>query len=393
MSDDAPVESELDDGLGLQEFELLPPPRRQYDGWHLPRKQMIRHSQWSEPLRDIVAARADPRGPIRYLGLPGADLLDLHHFHRQLCVPTGHQLRFIGFDRAARTQDEGNTLINTVFADLIRDPLVEDGSHLYGDDLYQIIDKSSVPFREVQRKAPFDVVNLDFCKPVVGEDMSTTEGFYALIKRIFLIQRTNDPWLLLLTSRVSFDSFATGTLEQLLRLLEACRDSCAGFNEALLRAIEVVKPLTAPEAEKLDREQFFKIASSLAGLWIVGTAGETACRITLVNAVGYAVHGDDLDMLSLSIKVEPNYDLTQASPASDASNEAECAQKSRVLSTILSLDNLDEYLRSNPAWSERSTRESVALMKSANHPIGPYLEWLADKGVDVSIIEEELHSG
>ncbi|MEU4514006.1 hypothetical protein AB0G05_31285 [Nonomuraea wenchangensis] len=376
---------ELDADLGLDDYELLAPPPRSYDGWHLPRKQFIRHSQWSEPLRDILNARSNPLAPISYLGLPGADLLDLRHLHERLCEPTGRRLRFVGFDRAARPQEADNAILNTAFADMIRKPLVEDESRLFGDDLHLLLDEASVAFREVRRRAPFDVINLDFCEPVVGADLSSVSCVYPLLKRLFSLQRTNNPWLLLLTSRVKEEAFASSTLVSLLKVLEINRQQCDGFEALLPELLAGGRPLAEQDARSMEDGQFFRLVALLLGLWLISAAEDAHCKVSLVSAAGYAVYGGGgMDMLSLSIKVEPDYGLVANGVGRADRAKQECQQAKRMAPRISRPDSIDDYLAANIEWAHRATREAVALMESANHPLGPYLDWLVAKGIDIT---------
>src|SRR4051794_11388333 len=113
-------DDELEGDLGQDKFELTVTPERTYDGWHLPRKQVVRHAQWSGPLGDLLRRRKAAPTTIRYLGLPGRDLLDIRHLLDTVCAPMGCEISFIGFDRAAKDNDPANPLLNSAYADLMR---------------------------------------------------------------------------------------------------------------------------------------------------------------------------------------------------------------------------------------------------------------------------------
>ena len=82
---------QLDDQDGLiagifGDFEYAQPRTapKEFMPWHKPRKQFVRRKQWSALLRRLYKNRG-PGDPLRYLGLPGTDLIDLRYLHKELC--------------------------------------------------------------------------------------------------------------------------------------------------------------------------------------------------------------------------------------------------------------------------------------------------------------------
>jgi len=354
-----PQDDDLDDGLGLEKFAFPSANLFRYDGWHLPRKQFIRHSQWSEPLRALMAERADVGGPLRYLGLPGADLLDIRHLHERLCLPDGRVITFLGFDRSAHPNSAENFAVNAAYADMLRSPLVED-SNILPDDLYLLIDEASIAFQEMKRRAPFDVINLDFCEGVFGADINAQSCVYPLLMRLFSVQRTNDPWLLLITSRVSADAFASTTLQRLLAMLQSNVTDCEGFASACSEVLPTELPMDESTARGLPANVFFSLVSLMAGKWLVRAAAAANCKLKVVSAAGYKVHGgaQAMDMLSLSIRVEPQYVLSADGTGLVGGENDECAQALRMVPRMARPESIDEYLDQNETSSRRATAES-----------------------------------
>lgn len=89
-------------------------------------------------------------------------------------------------------------------------------------------------------------------------------------------------------------------------------------------------------------------------------------------------------MLSLAVRVRPLF-LTDADDAGFVAPDEydECAAATSLARAMGRVDNIDDYLADDAARSERYTRESIALMRSANHQMEPYLEFLRQRGVDV----------
>ena len=68
-----------------------------YKPWHRPRKQFVRREQWSALLRRLYDER-EPGDAVRYLGLPGTDLIDLRYLYEEVCRANERPLRFLGFN-------------------------------------------------------------------------------------------------------------------------------------------------------------------------------------------------------------------------------------------------------------------------------------------------------
>src|SRR5690242_12105971 len=101
-------EGESDFGIGLPEPlspEEIPeggydhlerPPRAKFLPWHRPRKHYVRNAQWANAIREVMRDR-DGSERLKYVGLPGVDLLDLRHILKFVCEPHERHLEFIGF--------------------------------------------------------------------------------------------------------------------------------------------------------------------------------------------------------------------------------------------------------------------------------------------------------
>src|SRR4051794_33064978 len=99
MTADVPDEGEelVAEIFGQLDVAPTEPTRKQFMPWHRPRKQFVRREQWWELVRRLYEGRPDG-APLRYLGLPGVDLIDLRYLHDRVCNPVGRPLRFLGFN-------------------------------------------------------------------------------------------------------------------------------------------------------------------------------------------------------------------------------------------------------------------------------------------------------
>lgn len=378
MTDDF---EDLDDNLGLDDFPTDPPPvERSYNGWHMPRKQVVRHAQWAAPLKTILKDRVNDLAPVSYLGLPGRDLLDVRHLINDVCQPLGRTIKFYGFDSAASADDPDNPLLNTAYADLLRSDFVDSSSVVTYENILRIADTSTQAYKDACRRAPYDVINLDFCEAMLGREATA----FPLLKRLFTIQKTRHDWLLLVTSYLDAESFSDVTLSSLLPLLEQNRADCAGFEEEISAYLELPEPLTAEEARTLGAHDFFVLGALLAGKWILREALKEKFTISIVNVAGYSLRGDTKDMLSLSVRVRPMF-VSSGDDAGLVQGDEfdECSGAVSLARALGKIDDVDEWLADEAERTVRFTRDSIALVRSANHPLGPYLRFLREEGVAI----------
>ena len=87
-SSNEPEEERTDDDMfPITAYEAPSRATKPFLPWHRPRKHFVRREQWQQQIEILADAGQLEHQTIRYLGLPGTDLLDIRHFHRTLCEP------------------------------------------------------------------------------------------------------------------------------------------------------------------------------------------------------------------------------------------------------------------------------------------------------------------
>ena len=148
---------ELLDGIyqGDIQPQIVDVARTDFKPWHKPRKHFLRIEQWCRETKKLIKKLDPPAGgEIRYLGLPGEDLLDLRVI-KGVC-PKGVLLRYLGFD------DSFSTQLNLAQHEVNSDSSIHLSSMITNDRIEQIVDPHQMAHKCVQDNAPFDVINLDF---------------------------------------------------------------------------------------------------------------------------------------------------------------------------------------------------------------------------------------
>jgi hypothetical protein len=261
-------------------------------------------------------------------------------------------------------------------------------SQVLPDDIYYLADRSSVAWGQAEQLGTYDFVNFDLCEPALGRDHSTPRNIYGALHGVFDLQsRRSEPWLLALTSRIDRLSFSGSTFARLFSLFDKNRRECETFARSVTRIDPSLAEADEAGVELVDGMIFFRLAALLACKWILDLCSQTRCKLRLINSAGYRVYERaDLDMLSLTLRVEPQYDLRpdSAGLARPMVGLDECALASAIADRLLRLTDLDEFLVQNPGMQDDALRQSVDLMVAASYPRDAYLDWLKERGVEIA---------
>src|SRR5436309_470968 len=93
-------------------YDQRPPAPRPFQPWHRPRKQLVREEVWGSEISWLIAQNRTGDEGLKYLGLPGADLLDLRYIYQEFCKTGEHGLKFLGFDSAALPESPHGDALN-----------------------------------------------------------------------------------------------------------------------------------------------------------------------------------------------------------------------------------------------------------------------------------------
>lgn len=376
--------SEFDSGdlFADASYELPKVSRRDFKPWHKPRKHYVRTKQWQHELEWIIAQRQEDL-PVRYLGLPGADLLDIRHLYNSSVansIASGFQ--FLGFDSGAVSPEGTSVDQQNVGLRSLRDrPTVSRDSIVLPDRFEALADKSAVVWPHVRKLGPFDVVNIDLCGHIGLNEPEVTESLYSAIHRLTVVQKQlMSPWSLFLTTRLEKGVFSEKAIEILSSIISENRESCASFEEAIVREFGAATPMHRL-ADLTDDEFPYGFTVGFTK-WCIAIAREVQCTAELVSVLGYRVYSGapSTDMISLVVRFVP-----QEFPIRDrlglsgvASSELdECVQAAKVPSAAGLIYDIDEILMRSAEVRDACVDGSAALLAEAGYDSERYREWVA----------------
>ena len=376
------------DGIFVDDaiYEAPQPPKKEFLPWHLPRKQFVRKMQWCRQLIHLVEKRKPEQGPIKYFGLPGVDLLDLKYIYTEVCEKKQIPLCFLGFNQNAHPKSANGVQLNISLDEIRRKRLVEDASDVLGDNYCQLALPNSIAWRKTQQIGPYDIINLDLCDGFAkGAPNQFDNDHYNALNRLLALQaRYNQPWLLLLTTRVGNGHVHKDVLEK--------------FKSAYKMNLESSDAFTTASKESFSIEKKEQIEAALEGLkgqtdifltglykWILGMvlSQRPHTIATLQNVIGYRVtDSDHEDLISIAFRMTPSFDCVPdhqgiSGVSADIPKEYDLA--ATHLPKIAGRVDADTLLKEKDKLMESMISEMKGLLVDANYDGDAYSKWAIEE--------------
>ena len=379
----SPEEDFTSDLIGVSEYQFDEPKKKTFLPWHRPRKQFVREKQWAEQIAALVTENVPETGLIKYLGLPGDDLLDLRHFHDTICASKYLKIRFLGFNRGIKPGAAHKAQLEVSLDEVKRLPNIDQMSELISDDLTSIAINNSVAWQKSSKMGPYDVINIDLCDGFAKHSLNDfKETHYNTLHRLMSLQaRRPGPWLLLLTTRSDSDGVADDVFTRLKGVYLENLAGCDGFLAASGECFSVN-----------DETELTEYCNSSAGFsnifmtslckWVlkIGLEQNPPSKVEIKNVFGYKVAREAAspDLMSIAIKVIPTFG-TAPDPIGLANQVHEvideCALASRILKRVNSQKDVDAILAGNHALMDEMLKATSDLLEQARYDISNYNAW------------------
>jgi hypothetical protein len=379
--DDKQHPTHADDIFGGAAYEASLPTRRDFEPWHRPRKQFVREYQWLDQIERMLTDVPLQDNTLKYLGLPGLDLLDLRYFHEHLCEPRDLNLRFLGFNNAANPKSSRQVDLDISLAEVRKLRLVDARSDVIADDVRRIANESSVGWIRTLEFAPYDVINLDLCDGFGNDAPSSDEHethYDALNALVALQARSKSPWLLLLTTRAGMDHVHQDVLRKLLEKYSANLDGCPAFRAASEELFQLDK---LPAIDSLGSNLLPVFICGICK-WILGLALalKPPCKVELKSVVGYHVEQDapHEDLVSIAIRFSPVFSAVPDGLGLSQNHRAaldECHLAERILRRVAKRVDADAVLLEKPELKDAMVNATAKLLAVARYDADAYRAW------------------
>ena len=375
MSFQEPDEDDLAAGIfGDVEYRPTSAAPKTFKPWHKPRKQFVRRKQLLALLRRLYQQRR-PDEPLRYLGLPGTDLIDLRYLHEKLCRDQGRTLRFLGFSTEAQPGSPAHVELSLSLDEVRRLPNVDPQSAVIHDDFRRIGDEASIAWSRARSLGPFDVVNIDLCDGLASDPPHIDGAIYDALAQLVALQATNpEPWLLLVSTRIGRGMFDADAEKLLLALFRENVTKCDGFVEACQQHLNLDAATVDPaECSEIELLNLMVVA---IGKWLSALVqAQRASRVNLASTHAYRIEPEATceDLVSLALRFEP---IIAASPNALAPAAPppldECAIARHILKRSAKRRDVDKILIGDPHLMEELVRETKQLLAAARYDVTLY---------------------
>lgn len=361
---------------------------RVFQPWHRPRKQYVRGLQWARELRYLARDLHLESGELRYLTLPGSDLLDIRYIAQTVCAPNMIRLRYLGFNTAASPASVGQAEVNSSQFALNRFDSIHPESEVFPGDLRHVADTSSISWERVHRAGPFHAINLDLCGGFAGEERTPgLPNYFTALQALLQNQAESDEdFLLFITTRMdeaSVSAEARRGLDQVaLKIRATCERYAQEFSEAWGLAGE---DLGRPTADVVSAGEAFMLGLTQ---WIVTRGVALGLKASVRSFMTYrtgSTSGED-DLLSLAIRfskspyiLADDVGLVRPHSRQLPADARECEQSANIPSRVVGRTQVDEVLRREAEKFQRCLQDSCELLSSAGYDEELYRNWVMEE--------------
>lgn len=350
---------------------------KEFQPWHRPRKQFVRREQWSVLLKHLFDGRP-ATDPLRYLGLPGVDLLDLRYLYNEICRADERPMRFLGFNAQAQPGSAAHIELSLSLDEVRRLPNVDPASIVIHDDFRRIAAEASIAWSRTRALGPFDVVNLDLCDGLASDPPGRGASIYDALARLVALQvRSDKPWLLLMTTRIGRGMFDPDAERRLLDIFHSNVAECDGFVAACADLLEADP--TAIDAAACSEPDFLCVIVVALAKWVSALAQvHGPNHIELASTHGYRVApgGACEDLVSLAIRVEPVIAAPSDSLSPSLDPLDECAVAEGIARRATARRDVDAILAERVELHDALIDETEALLMLARYDVSGYRAWL-----------------
>lgn len=361
---------------------------RKFQPWHRPRKQYVRQTQWSMEISRLVRDLRLANGELRYLTLPGSDLLDIRHIAESVCSPNGMTLRYLGFNSAAQPNDTDQSGLNGNQFSIKRLASVDQESDVFPGDFRMVGEPRSQSFKRLKREGPFHAINIDLCGGFAGRERShAIPNYFAALQAVLQNQAaSSEDFLLFLTTRMDESSVDAEALEKLRLCARNILDTCDDYAQAFSSAWGTVggpDAVAIPDPPSPSEDFMLGLAQ-----WIVSRGVHEGFRVNVLSFMTYRTGskaGDD-DIVSIAIRFKPDpqlhtdpHGLVRPVRSQTAPQDRECQQSARIPPLVRERSLVDQILRTEVEKFHQCVEASCALLSATGYDVDSYRAWVMNE--------------
>lgn len=376
---------------------MASPEPLQFQPWHKPRKQFVRVEQWLRHVEGIVGKLGlqsfNDGEPLRYMTLPGPDLLDIRMV-ADFCSSKSIKLRYTGFCHSTDTEERRLRQNVNEFSITHKDAVVN-SSKVVRSRLQDVGIKNSEAAVEMVKGGPFDVVNIDACEPLAGDDENVSGRLVDAIRSIteYQLAYRRKPWILLLTTPIQENSISKNSMNALNEQVILNTKNDSSFFDEISTHFQDGENIAA-YLERISEntgDGLISIFSLGIAKWLIHLAEQAKFKVIKLQGYSYSMFRKppyDANMVSLCFLFEPT-DITIQDGTGLTSNlkpqanvgDQPISTHLRALKRAFDIENLDIKLQADVTKHQEMVLQSKELLKKVGYPVDDkangYDAWLA----------------
>ncbi len=325
-------------------------------------------------------------GELRYLTLPGNDLLDIRHIHDSVCRPNQIKLKYLGFNTAAQPTDPGQPELNSAEFSIKRLDFVDSESEVFPGDFRHVGNQTSISWKRVRRAGHFHAINLDLCGGFAGNERADgIPSYFSALQWILQNQSgSREDFLLFITTRMDDDSIDQEKKVGLDAVAQTIYETCTEYASEFRKAwgLSSQEPPALVISESVETSEAFMLGLTQ---WIITRSIDVGLKASVKSFMTYrtgsGTGADDLVSLAIRFKPDPAvredpYGLAEVGQEPGSARLKECQQASPVPSKVNKRILVDELLKTQAELFERCLEGSSALLQKSGYDAALYREWV-----------------
>ena len=349
--------------------------------WHRPRKQFVRESQWVHYAKRLLgklnAGKAGGPKEIRYLTLAGIDYLDVRLLG-ETCKEVGCELISTSF-LAAR---EGNPVRARA---QFREESLKQAGHLSDNSvtlpnrLEEVAFPKSQAYRELKKRAPFDIVNMDACGSIALPDASQSgrllDALHRLVELQFNTRNTN--WLLYLTTDARPETLSPELSNAFKEAIVENANYGNDFRDGAYELFEISQDIALSDgltAAAANADQFLRFYSLGLAKWLLKNSGAHDWEVKTLNSFFYSTSSLNdprptmaslaFEFIKRPVALQDQFGVANAVPIPYQPAEN---YSLRAMRMATEMEDLDRRMMAEPSYRDELATRTKALLAEAGY--------------------------
>lgn len=366
---------------------------RPFKPWHKPRKQFIRRFQWKKEAEQLISKlNFNEDRPLRYLCLPGEDMLDIRVLHN-VCKSKNIKLKYLGFKSGGEYKEDDSEF--QISASEVRNlACIHRDSQGIIDEIQSVGDEKSKAYDYVKRLGSFDIINLDLCNCITSRsrlrapvEITYFDALESLLN-LQIAQRT-EPWILFLTTLAGPNEVDRNEMS---KIWDCVTYNCRRFAE-FKTEFEKFLGSTIPRSYRdigrgIGITKFAQMFGIGLSKWLLQLmmSGQPLCTVKMLQGYQFRTGTGNRypTMISMAFLFEPIIEQRidrsglATHPVEGGSTRIdEIRVACDTISSALSFKDLDLLMNRDGTLSKEMTEETKGLLKEARYVISDYDSWLS----------------